>query len=62
MIISWEHKEDNEIEEFNLAKTSQVQIDGKNSKITDITKDKNTIIISHEEKGKELVDIIYCKF
>ena len=48
-----------EIEEFTLGKTSQILVDGKEAKITDITKDKNTIIISHEEKGKQLIDLIY---
>ena len=58
-LFSAKNQQSGEIEEFTLGKTSQILVDGKEAKITDITKDKNTIIISHEEKGKQLIDLIY---
>ena len=58
-LFSTKNQQSSEIEEFTLGKTSQIFTDGKEAKTIDITKDKNAIIVSHEEKGKELVDLIY---
>jgi len=58
-LFSAKDQENGEIKEFTLTKTSQIFLDGNEAKSTGITRDKNAIIISHEEKGKGLVDLIY---
>jgi len=58
-LFSAKNLADNQILEFTLNKNSQISLDGKEAKSADIVKDKNTIIISHEDKDKELIDLIY---
>jgi len=58
-LFSAKNSTDNQILEFTLAKTSLIQVDDKNSKAADIAKDKNAIIIWHENNGKNTVDLIY---
>jgi len=58
-LFSAKNTTDNKILEFTLEKTSLIQIDDKISKASDIAKDKNAIIIHHQEQAKNIVDLIY---
>ena len=57
-LFSAKNSTDNQILEFTLNKNSQISLDGKETKSTDITKDRNSIIIYHVDNNKNIVDLI----
>lgn len=50
---------DSKVLELTLTKTTHVLLDAKEAKITDIQKDKNSVIVYHPDGTKKIVDLIY---
>lgn len=50
---------DSKIMELTLSKNTQISEDGKEAQVTDIQKDRNSVIIHHTDGGKKIVDLIY---
>ena len=58
-LFSTKNSTDNQIIELTLNKNSQISLDGKETKSTDITKGKNAIIIFHLDNNKNIADLVY---
>ncbi len=58
-LFSVKNNKDGKIIEFALNKDSNISVDGKNAKTTDVTKDKTAIFIFHQSDDKNIADLIY---
>jgi len=58
-LFSAKNKGDNQIIEFTLNKNSQISLDGKSGKNTDIAKDKTALVFFSKDDDSNLVSLIY---